>query len=111
MLNFDDTYETGDCALAHRLSLYKVVRRDGSVLGLRLNRRRAAMLARYLNSAEAVLAQLFEVLSRAELRRRLDALIAFSRDHTGEDPKVRGNVLDRLPLAPNLSGAHIPAAP
>ena len=111
MLNYDDTYEPGEAALVRRLSLYKVIRRDGSVLGLRTNLRRAAMLARYLNAAEAVLAELFEVLSRAELRRRLDALIAFSRDQDDEDTKLRGNVLDRLPLAPNLSGAHIPAAP
>ncbi len=111
MLNYDDTYEPGEAALVRRLSLYKVIRRDGSVLGLRTNLRRAAMLARYLNAAEAMLAKLFVVFSRAELRRRLDALIAFSRGHDVEDPKLCGNVPDRLPLAPNLSGAHIPAAP
>lgn len=111
MHHYDDTYETGEDALVQRISLYKVSRRDSPVLGFTSNLRRAAMLARYLNAAEAVLAELFEVISRGELRRRLDALIAFSRDQDDEDTKLRGNVLDRVPLAPNLSGAHIPAAP
>lgn len=109
--NVDDQTSAKLAALVGRGHLYKVIRRGGSTLVYEPSKITKAMTNAYLNAAEAVLAQVLSVLTRAALQRRLNALIAFASSQHVLDLSSDRESASRLAMAPDFHGALNPAAP